>query len=266
MRELSGLQTLSLSVNLLSVFVANGVPVLGFLVFDTSAVALLTFYWLELGVLAIWAIVRATFAGHRPDRRTRLDNLSVSLAAIARLLPFDKLIGNANREPSSSDSGIMDRRILMPRTDVGIYVGTIPALLFIIPLLTVVWIGFGGLVAGPVIAASDPTTTPVWVLTGTGVVFLSEGGRTLSAYFYQGEHRETSAWMAAKGIFWQGFALASAGLLIVLFAYESTEGNASSVESAAREPLIFTAIACKLLIDLTRHYLNSRDNPLQELI
>jgi len=266
MRELFPPQTPLSNGNLLSVFVANAIPMIGFLVFDTSAVALLTFYWLELGVLAVWAIVRALFAGHRPDRGTGLNELSGTLMATARVLSPDGPSESANRQSASGDGGVMDRRILIPRTDVGIYVGTIPALLFIVPLLTVVWIGFGGLVAGPVIAASDPTTTPAWVLTGAGVVFVSEGGRTISEYFYDGKHRETSAWTAVNGIFWQGFALASAGLLVVLFAYEATEGNAGSVERTARNPLIFIAIACKLLIDLTSRYLNRRDEPLRELI
>lgn len=252
--------------DLISVLVANGVPVLGLLAFDTSAVALLTFYWLELGVLAVWAIVRALFAGHRPDRESGLDGLDGTPAAAARVLSTDGGTEDTTDESPSGDGGVMDKRITLPRTDVGIYVGTVPALLFIVPLLTAVWIGFGGFVAGPVIAASDPASTPAWVLTGAGVVFLSEGGRTVSEYFYGGEHRETSAWAAAKGIFWQGFALAGAGLLVVLLAYESAEGNAGSVESAARGPLIFTAIACKLSIDLTGRYLDSRDEPLRELL
>ncbi|TKX81394.1 hypothetical protein EXE53_06160 [Halorubrum sp. SD626R] len=238
----------------------------GLLVVGTSAVALLTFYWLELGVLAIWAIIRALFAGHRPDRESGLDDLNGTLIAAVRVLSSDSRSKNANNTSSSDDSSVMDKRLLIPRTDVGIYLGTIPALLLIIPLLTVVWIGFGGLVVGPVIAASDPAPTPAWVLTGAGVVFLSEGSRTISEYFYDGKYRETSAWMAVKGVFWQGFALASAGLLIVVLAYESTEGNTGSVESTARGPLIFTAIACKLLIDLTSYYVNSRDKPLRELL
>ncbi|WP_241996656.1 DUF6498-containing protein [Halorubrum sp. SD626R] len=266
MRESLPPQTPLSNGTLLSVFVANGIPVVGLLAFDTSAVALLTFYWLELGVLAVWAIVRSLFAGHRPDRRSGLDGLNGTLAAAVRLLSTDGGSENASEKSSSGDGGVLDKRISIPRTDVGIYVGTIPALLFIVPMLAAVWVGFGGFVAGPVIAASDPTSTQAWVLTGAGVVFLSEGGRTVSEYFYHGTHRETSAWAAAKGIFWQGFALTSAGLLVVLLAYESTEGNAGSVESAARGPLIFTAIACKLSIDLASYYLDSRDEPLRELL
>ncbi|ERH08164.1 MAG: hypothetical protein J07HN4v3_00530 [Halonotius sp. J07HN4] len=52
----------------LSILVANGIPIVGLLAFDMSAPALLAFYWLEFGVLVIWAIVRATFAGKRRER------------------------------------------------------------------------------------------------------------------------------------------------------------------------------------------------------
>lgn len=265
MRELSPPHFPLQNVKLISVIIANIVPVIGLLAFNTSPAALLTFYWLELGALAVWAIIRALFAGHRPDRSNGLNKLQGTAGAVWALLS-KRLSTDDNSGSSSSEGSLMDKRVSIPRSNVGIYVGTIPALFFIIPLLTVVWIGFGGLVAGPVIAASDVSTTPTWVLTGAGVVFLSEGGQTISEYFYAGKHRETSAWMAAKGIFWQGFALTGAGLLVVLLAYESSEGSPVSVERTAREPLIFIAIACKSLIDLTSYYLGSRDKPLRELL
>lgn len=265
MRELSPPHFPLQDVKLLSVIATNIIPVIGLLVFDTSPAALLTFYWLELGVLAVWAIVRALFAGHRPDRPNVSNELQGTIGAVWALL--SKRFSTADSSgSSSSDGSLMDKRVSTPHTNVGIYVGTIPALFFIIPLLTIVWIGFGGLVAGPVIAAADVSTTPTWVLTGAGVVFLSEAGQTISDYFYGGEHRETSAWMAARGIFWQGFALAGAGLLILSLAYESSEGSPVSVERTASEPLIFTAIACKFLIDLTSYYLGSCDKPLRELL
>jgi len=65
-----------------------------------------------------------------------------------------------------------------------------------------VWAGFGGVVAGPVVAAANMTETPVRPLTGAGVVFLSEGTQTIREYFYRGGYRETSVWTAAKGIFY----------------------------------------------------------------
>jgi hypothetical protein len=175
-----------------------------------------------------------------------------------------RLSDDAGTDGSASEGGLLDKRLTIPRTDVGIYLGTIPALVLIVPLLAGVWIGFGGLVAGPVLAATDASTAPAWVLIGAGVVFVSEGGKTVSEYFYRGEHRETSAWTAAKGIFWQGFALSGAGLLVVLLAYESAAGREAGTARAARGPLVFTAIAGKLLVDLAIHYLDNRDTPLRE--
>lgn len=262
MADLLPPQTSLMNTKLLSILVANIIPVIGLVMFDTSATALLVFYWLELGVLVIWAVVRALFAGHRPDQTGGLEDLAGASGAAARIL-FSKTEGS---DSSSSGSSILQKRFVIPRTNVGVYVGTVPALFFIIPLLASVWIGFGGFVAGPVVAASNSTTTSAWVVTGTSVVFLTEGAQTVLEYFYRGKHRETSAWMAAKGIFWQGFALSGAGLLIVLLAYESTEGSATSIESAARDPLIFTAIASKFLIDLVSYYLDCRDQPLREAL
>lgn len=135
----------------------------------------------------------------------------------------------------------------------------------IVPLLAFVWVGFGGVVAGPVVAATNATDLPAWVLTGAGAVFLSEGGRTITTYFRDGRHRDTTAWRAAKGIFWQGAALAGAGLFVVVFAYEFADGRPVSTEAAAA-PLVFVAAAAKFLIDLTTYYVNGLVRSLREAL
>lgn len=262
MRALFPPRALLQNPKLLSVVAANAIPAIGVLTFGTSAAALLAFYWLELGVLAVWALVRALFAGHRAERTSGPNALRGTAGAVVTLV-FSRL-SEEGSDSSDSDGGLLDKRVTLPRSDIGVYVGTVPALLFIGPLLAAVWVGFGGFVAGPVLAATDATTLPNWVIIGAGVVFLSEGARTVVEYFYRGTHRETSPWMAARGIFWQGFALAGAGLFVVVFAYESTEGRPVSTERAARGPLVFTAIAAKFLIDITRYYVNSREIPLRE--
>jgi len=61
---------------LFSVLVTDSVPVVGPLAFDMSAAALLLFYWLELGVLMIWAIVRAVFAGKPPGEEAEREPFS----------------------------------------------------------------------------------------------------------------------------------------------------------------------------------------------
>jgi len=248
-----------------SVVVANGIPVVGLLAFDTSAAALLTFYWLELGVLSVWAIVRALFAGKRPskedERRGFTDAQLAAIRAIKSSRIFDRL-----RDSVPVDHSWKDIRFTIPRTDVGIYLGTIPALVFVIFFLSVVWLGFGGVVAGPVLAATNATELPAWVLIGTGVVFLSEGGQTARDYFYHGHHRETSVSMAFKQVFYQGLVMVAAGLVVLLVAFEFADGKAVSVEAAASGSLIFLAVTGKFVTELTIYLLDGLEEPLREKI
>ncbi|ERH08165.1 MAG: hypothetical protein J07HN4v3_00531 [Halonotius sp. J07HN4] len=133
-------------------------------------------------------------------------------------------------------------------------------------MLAVLWMGFGGIVAGPVVAATNATETPTWVVTGAGIIFLSEGGQTVVEYFYRGQYQETTVGMAVKGIFWQGFVLVGVALVVLLIAFAFAEGRTVSVENAASGPLIFVAVTGKLLIDLITQYIDAREQPLQELI
>jgi len=254
------------NLKILSILVANGIPIVGLLAFGVSAPALLTFYWLEFGVLVIWAVVRATFAGKRRETDTSALRSYRGGWAILRLILPSRFFDDPKDDSSSNDGGWADKQILVPRTDVGIYLGTIPALVFIVPMLAVLWVGFGGVITGPVVAATNTTDTPTWILTGAAIIFLSDGGQTVVEYFYHGRYRETTVWMAVKGIVWQGFALVGAGLVVLLLAFGFAEGKAVSVENAASGPLIFLAVTGKLLIDLTTHYLDGRDQPLRELI
>jgi hypothetical protein len=243
-----------LDPTLLSVLVANGVPVAGLLAFDVSAAALLAFYWLEFGVVSVWATVRATFAGERPEAEHDRSAFSSRRWTTLRVIYGWLSREDERDETSASGRSWRARRIRIPRTDVGVYLGTIPALVVIVPMLAVVWLGYGAVVAGPVVAATNATDTPTWVLTGTGVVFVSEGGQTLITYFLRGGYRDTSAWGAVTGIFWQGFLLAGVGVFVLLVAYEFADGRAVSIEGAASGPLVFFAVTCKLLIDLARYY------------
>ena len=249
-----------------SILVTNSVPVIGLLAFDTSAAALLIFYWLELGVVMFWTIVRALFAGNPPSEEAERDPFSGPHWAWLRFILPDRFFDDSGDDSTSDDGGWRALQIPIPRTDVGIYLGTIPALVVVIFLLTVVWAGFGGVVAGPVVAAANGTGTPMWPLTGAGVVFLSQGGRTVTEYFYRGGYREASVWTAAKGVFYEGFVLVGAGLLVLLSVYASTDGEAAGVESAASGPIIFTVIATKFLIDLIIYYINTLDGPLRDLV
>jgi hypothetical protein len=238
----------------LSILVANGIPTVGVLAFDMSAAALLAFYWLELGMLSIWAIVRAAFAGKRPSSANGRSAFSSRRWATLRVIRAWLPLWNESDDPSSSERSWRERQLPVPGTDVGVYLGSISALVVLVPMLIVLWLGYGAVVAGPVVAATNATDTPAWVLTGAGIVFVSEGGQTMVNYFIGGGYRDTSAYGAVKGIFWQGFLLAGVGLFVLLFAYEFADGRAVSIEDAASGPLIALAVACKLLIDLVRYY------------
>jgi hypothetical protein len=252
-------------LRLFSVLVANGLPVAGLLAFDTSAAALVVFYWLELGVVMTWAAVRALFAGELPGEETEREPFSGPQWATLRVVLPSRVFDDSGEDPTSDDSGWRSRQIPVPGTDVGIYLGTVPGLVVVVFLLTVVWVGFGGVVAGPVVAAAKVPATPTWPLTGAGVVFLSEGSRTVVEYFHRGGYRETSVWTAARGVFYEGLVLAGAGLLVLLSVYASTEGEPVGLERAASGPVMFTVVLLKFLVDLTAYYLARLDRPLRDL-
>jgi len=73
-------------------------------------------------------------------------------------------------------------------------------------------------------------------------------------------------WTAARGIFYKGFILIGAGLLVLLLVYESIEGDGTSLESAASGPIIFTVIGFKFVIDIAEYYLGGLDQPLRDLL
>jgi hypothetical protein len=81
------------------------VPVVGLLAFDTSAAALLVFYWLELGVLMIWATVRALFAGKLPGEETEREPFSGPQWATPRVVLPSRFFDDGD-EVSAADDGL----------------------------------------------------------------------------------------------------------------------------------------------------------------
>lgn len=225
------------NAGLLAVLTANGAPAVGLLAFGTSGVGLVVFYWLEFTALSVWALVRALFAGQPPET------------------------GGEGLGATWGDAGIP-----IPGTDLTILYRTLQGLVLFVPLLAVVWVGVGGLVAGPVIAATPDAEMPPWVVVGAAAVFFTEGGRTVVEYFHRGGYRETTVGAALKGVFLRGVVLAGVGLLVVMIADEFAEGRAVSVEAAASGPLVFAAVGVKFGIDLAAHYATERDASLGGLI
>lgn len=235
MKQVSLSCTLSPDIRLISVIVANGAPIIGILGFQTSTAAILLFYWLELGVLAIWALIRALFAGEVPEVNT--DQTIFSKSTLNRY------------------SRWRENYFPIPWTNISIYYGTIPAVIFFVPLLIAVWLGFGGFVAGPVIVATDTTETPLWVITGAIAVFSFEGGQTMIEYFYTGGYQNTNAWMPVKHVFVHGFVLTLVGLCILIFARELAEARTVTIETAASTAIVSSVLLCKFIIDLIVYYL-----------
>lgn len=219
-----------------AVVVANAVPIVGLVGFDTSGTGLLVFYWLEFTALSVWALVRAVFSGK--PRESDADHPTIG----------DHIDGDAG--------------IPIPWTAVTVRYRTIPALIVIVPLLAVVWIGFGGVVVGPVVATNSTAEPPQWVIAGAVTVFVTEGGRTAVEYFYRGGYRNATVWMPVKGLFWQGFVLVGAGLAVVLIAREFAEGRSVTLEEAASGPLLGIVVFGKFTTDLVAYYLSDRERPL----
>lgn len=228
------------SSELAAIIVANCVPVVGLLYFDMSVVGLLVFYWLEFTTLAVWAIVRALFAGNSP----KVDD-------------DHPIFGNGRWNGTGMS---------IPWTGVEIRYETIPVLVVIIPLLTVLWAGFGGLIVGPVVAMNPAAEVPLWVMIGAITVFITEGGRVATEYFHCGRYREVTAWKAVKGAFWQGLVLVGTGLIIVMIAREFADGRPVDLETTATGPLVVSVVVVKFTTDLLRYYLGTPDRPLQGAI
>jgi len=103
-------------------------------------------------------------------------------------------------------------------------------------------------------------------MVGSITVFITEGGRVATEYFYRGGYQEATAWKAVKGVFSQGLVVVGAGLTIVMIAREFAEGRPINVETAASKPLIFMILVFKFSTDLTRYYLSTLDQPLREMV
>jgi len=117
---------------LVSIFLANGVPVAGLLAFGTSAAALLVFYWLELGVTMLWAVVRAMFAGKLPSEETDREPFNSFQWPISHVILSSGFFEGGDENATSNSGSWREWQIPVPRTEVGLYLGTIPRLVIII--------------------------------------------------------------------------------------------------------------------------------------
>ncbi|MFC6614247.1 DUF6498-containing protein [Halopenitus salinus] len=185
-----------------AVVIANVLPLVGVVAFDWNLAALVFLYWLELGIISFWALLKAVFAG-RPSE-------------------FDSnpLIGGALARKRTA--------IPVPFTGLGIQLSTLPVLVVAVPVLSLVWF-FVGVTTIGVIGAKIPeqSALELVVLSSFGI-FLSQGASTLVEYFYQGDYRDHSAQTAIQGIFMRGAVIGVGGLLTATFvglAADSVSGD-----------------------------------------
>ncbi len=214
--------------------VANLVPIVGVVAFDASALGLLTLYWLELGVVSLWALVRAALAGRPTERRG------------------DPLVLGAI---DAKGAGVP-----LPGTDAEIRLATLPRLLFVAPLLVGLWLVVGALVVGPVAATRPDAAAPPWLVVGAAGVFLAEGRRTIADYLGAGGYREHDVWTALRGAVAEGSTALLAAVLALLVAAIAGGGGegARAIERAAAGPLAAAVVSVRLLTDLAGYHYGDR--------
>ena len=174
-----------------AVVVANALPLVGVVALGWDLAALVLLYWIELGVLSFWALVRALFAG-RPSE-----------------FEPDPLIAGA----------LAGRRVAIPVpfTELGIRLSTLPVLAVAVPLLALVWFFAGVATVGVVGPGTPGSDAAVTVALASAGILLGEGVSTLVDYFRRGGYREHSAQTAIQGVFTRGAVVGIGGLLTATF-------------------------------------------------
>jgi hypothetical protein len=218
----------------LAVVVSNVLPLVGVTVLGWNLLALVILYWIELGILVLWALVRAVFAG-RPSELGAAGLIAGALAS----------------KPVS---------VRVPWTGVRVHLSTLPVVVVAAPLLAVVWLFAGAMTVGVLgVDAPGSDTLGVVVLAGVGV-FLSEGASTLLEYFYRGGYREHSAQTAIQSVFVRGAVIGLGGMFTAVVvglgsgAVEPDESIAAIDASVVGGPLLFGIVLVKFGFDLAERY------------
>ncbi|WP_135807126.1 DUF6498-containing protein [Halorussus marinus] len=218
---------------LVAVGVANAVPMAGIGVLGWDAAALVLLYWLELGIMCLFAVVRAIFAG----RPSEFDGDPLIVGALER------------RRASLS----------IPGTGLGVQLSTLPVLVAAVPMLAMVWLFAGAVTVGVLGEPPDPGALETVILGALGIL-VGEGAQTLREYFYGGEYREHSAQTAIQGVFVRGAAIALGGLFTVTMIGLASDSVATDEPIAALEPgvvgapLLLGLVVVKFGFDLAGVY------------
>ncbi len=204
---------------LLAAVVANLVPLVGIVFWEWSFAVLVLLYWIELGVLILFASIRALFA-QRPAE-----------------FPEQQLIYGAFHDKYGGLS--------LPKTDLEIQLQSL-VVLIAVPVLGLLWLFIGGFVllgvnesaTGGLARAEAPTLT-------VGIVgLLSSHLFSTGEYVLDREYEDVNAQMVVQSAFWP---LAVTGLAMVLGAGLVTASESTVV-------LLVGIAGTKFLLDLVGVY------------
>jgi hypothetical protein len=216
-----------------AVVVANALPLVGVVALGWDLVALVALYWFELGVLSLWAVVEALFAG----RPSEFDG--------------DPLIAGA----------LVDKQtgLAVPFTPLQIRLSTLPVLAVAVPLLAVVWFFAGAVTVGILGQVPDRAALQTVTVAAAGL-FVAEGASTVVDYLYRGGYREHSAQTAIRGVFVRGAVIGLGGLFTALVvglgtgAVSPDEPLSALNSSVVGPPLLVGIVLVKFGFDLAGLY------------
>lgn len=216
----------------LSVAVANLFPLVGVVALGWSAGALVVLYWFELGITAVWAVVRALLAG-RPSELDA-DGLIVGpLAARRAAVP-------------------------VPGTDLRVWLSTLLVLPVAVPVLAATWFLAGAVTVGVAVDGGLAPDALDSVTLAALAVFATEGATTLVEYVYKGAYREHSAQTAIRSVFFRAGTVAFGGIVAVTLIAAATVGGDAELSAvdagAVGLPLLVGVVGVKAAFDLAGLY------------
>jgi hypothetical protein len=222
------------SPELFAVVVANAFPFVGIVALGWDLTALVILYWFELGILMLWALVRALFAG-RPSE-----------------LEDDPLIAGALASKPVA--------ISIPRTGVGVQLSTLPVLAVVAPVLGVVWFFAGVTTVGVLGPDALRSETLSMVALALLAIFVGEGVSTVVEYFHRQGYREHSAQTAIQGVFMRGAIIGVGGMFTAMFvglvagSVETDEPLTAVDPTVVGVPLLVGIVLVKFAFDLAGLY------------
>lgn len=158
-------------MKLMALAALNAIPLIGVLVLEWSLVALLTVYWIELGVRLGFAAFEGIFAEGKPDYDAN---------------GFSWLVIGAISEKRG--------RVSIPNLPLSVQIANFPAIAMALVIGGVGWLLFGGVGVGGVSEATGTTLSDsAAVSTGLGIIAVTIG-RTVEtgSYFINREYESVS--------------------------------------------------------------------------